>query len=427
MQFHMLSFEGPDAYSRAGGLASRADGLVRALASLGFETHLWFVGDPDLPGHESFGSLHLHRWAQWVSHHHPGGVYDGEWGKRDEYSRTLPPVLLEQALLPAVAQGEHVVVLAEEWHTAHAVLHLSWLLERAGIRDRVTVVWNANNTFGFEHIDWPQLKRAALITTVSRYMKHQMAPFGVEALVVPNGLPSEAFDPLPGTACAALRKQFKDRTVIAKVARWDPGKHWLGAVEIIAEMKRAALRPLLIARGGAEPYGSEVLAAMRAHGLTRVDCTLRRPGVEGILELRGGIDIERVDVVNLCSHVDPPARRLLFRWSDAVLANSSHEPFGLVGLEAMAAGGLACTGCTGEDYALPGQNALVLETGEPAEFLGMFGRLRKHPERLRAMRQAGQATARRFLWSEVVQRVLLPRLAIASGVGSPVRLEPYAL
>ena len=45
----------------------------------------------------------------------------------------------------------------------------------------------------------------------------------------------------------------------------------------------------------------------------------------------------------------------------------------------------------------------------------MFGRLRKHPERMRAMRQAGQATARRFLWPEVVQRVLLPRLALANG------------
>ena len=415
MQFHMLSFEGPDAYSRAGGLASRADGLVRALAGLGFETHLWFVGDPALPGHESHGSLHLHRWAQWVSRHHPGGVYDGEWGKHDEYSRTLPPFLLDEALLPAVEQGEHVVVLAEEWHTAHAVLHLNWLLERAGIRDRVTVLWNANNNFGFDRIDWPRLNAAALITTVSRYMKHQMAPLGVEALVVPNGLPSEAFDPLPGAACAALRRQFKDRTLIVKVARWDPDKRWLAAVGIVAEMKRAGWRPLLVARGGAESHGAEVLAAMTAQGLRRVDCAWRKPGVDGMLEMLRSIESERVDVVNLCSHVDPLARRLLFRGSDAVLANSSHEPFGLVGLEAMAAGGLACTGCTGEDYALAGQNALVLETGEPREFLGMFARLRERPQQARAIRHAGQVTARHFSWPAIVERILLPRLALASG------------
>ena len=47
MQFHIVSFEGPDAYSRAGGLATRVEGLAETLAALGFETHLWFIGDPD--------------------------------------------------------------------------------------------------------------------------------------------------------------------------------------------------------------------------------------------------------------------------------------------------------------------------------------------------------------------------------------------
>jgi hypothetical protein len=57
VQFHLLSFEGPDPYSRAGGLASRISGLAEALEEAGFETHLWFVGDPDLPGCEQRGRL----------------------------------------------------------------------------------------------------------------------------------------------------------------------------------------------------------------------------------------------------------------------------------------------------------------------------------------------------------------------------------
>ncbi|HLF10461.1 MAG TPA: glycosyltransferase family 4 protein, partial [Gammaproteobacteria bacterium] len=313
------------------------------------------------------------------------------------------------------------VVMAEEWHTVHTVMHLNWLLKRAGIQNRVTVLWNANNTFGFDRIDWPRLRESAVITTVSRYMKHQIAQLGVEALVVPNGLSGEAFDPIPGAACAALRRQFRDRTTIVKMARWDPDKRWLSAVEIVAAMKRAGWRPLLIARGGAEPHGAEVLAAMSAHGLVRADRVWRRSGVDGILDALRGIE-SHIDVVNLLSHVDPYARRLLFRGSDAVLANSSHEPFGLVGLEAMAAGGLACTGCTGEDYALSGQNALVLETGEPQEFLGMFTRLCDAPEQARAMRHAGQLTARCFSWPEIVKRVLLPRVALASG---QFRLAPH--
>lgn len=67
-----------------------------------------------------------------------------------------------------------------------------------------------------------------------------------------------------------------------------------------------------------------------------------------------------------------------------MLANSGHEPFGLVGLETVAAGGLACTGGTGEDYAVPGWNALVLQTGDPNEFLCHFGWLARHPEEERA-------------------------------------------
>ena len=64
VQWHILAFEGPDGYSRAGGIASRITGLAHALAAAGFETHLWFVGDPDLPGHETQDDLRLHRWCR---------------------------------------------------------------------------------------------------------------------------------------------------------------------------------------------------------------------------------------------------------------------------------------------------------------------------------------------------------------------------
>ena len=104
-QFHILSFEGPDPYSRVGGLASRVEGLTETLSGLGFETHLWFVGDPDLPGHEVRGDLHLHRWGQWISRFHPSGVYDGEWGKLSDYSSSLPPHLADSILAPSLRGG----------------------------------------------------------------------------------------------------------------------------------------------------------------------------------------------------------------------------------------------------------------------------------------------------------------------------------
>jgi len=63
------------------------------------------------------GQLFLHRWCQWISQYHPAGVYDGEEGKRADYTASLPPFMLREILLPHLQRGGRAVVLAEEWHT----------------------------------------------------------------------------------------------------------------------------------------------------------------------------------------------------------------------------------------------------------------------------------------------------------------------
>jgi glycosyltransferase involved in cell wall biosynthesis len=416
VQFHILSFEGPDDYARAGGIASRITGLTQALADAGFETHLWFVGDPDLPGHESQGHLHIHRWCQWISRYHQAGVYDGEAGKQADYAASLPPYMLREVLSSHLQQGGRAVILAEEWHTVNAVFHLDWLLRKAGVRECVTMLWNANNTFSFSQIDWQRLANAAVITTVSRYMKHLMRGCGVDPLAIPNGLAADALIPPEREAVSAFRTRVRGRTVLSKVARWDPDKHWLLAIETIRALKQQGWQPLLIARGGVEAHGAEVLQAATAAGLRVLQHRGSQPGVHGLLQTVD--EIRHVDVVDLRSHLDPDSRRVLFRGSSAVLANSNHEPFGLVGLEAMAAGGVACTGSTGEDYAMAGQNALVLETANPLEFVSLFGELRANPAKERAVRRAARATAQRYAWPHIVQQILMPRLRLLAGVGT---------
>jgi glycosyltransferase involved in cell wall biosynthesis len=405
IQFHVLSFEGPDGYARAGGIASRISGMARALADANFETHLWFVGDPHQPGHETLGNLHLHRWCQWISSYHGGGVYDGEYDKADDYARSLPPFLLKEHALPHLSRGGDIVVLAEEWHTAHAVLHLDWLLRQHGQRERVRMMWNANNTFGFNAIDFARLREAATITTVSRYMKYLMRPLGVDPLVIPNGLEPEAYQAPDPSALRELGQQLAGRPLLVKVARFDPDKRWTLAIDTVSLLKERGNRPLLVARGGLEAHGHEVIERARAQGL-RISESWVDPGPRGLIEaLRHGA---QADMLLLRSHVDPEARRVLFRAANAVLANSQHEPFGLVGLEVMAAGGIACTGCSGEDYAVPGQNALVLETNDPQEFVQLFGQLDGETEE--DLRSAGRRTADQYSWGRVVERILLPRV-----------------
>jgi len=408
IQFHVLSFEGPDLYSRAGGIASRIVGLADTLAERGFETHLWFVGDPSAPGVERRGQLTLHRWCQWISHYAPLGVYQDEDGKERDFCASLPPYLMEQVLRPHLSRGGEAVVLAEEWHTSHAAIHLDWLLKQSGLRERTSLFWTANNLFGFERIDWPRLASATQIATVSHYMRRCMEPLGVDALVIPNGLSADAFAQPAAGAVRALRSSTAGRTLLAKMARWDPDKGWLASVEIAARLKQRGARPLLLARGGREAHGEAVLERARALGLAISHQPTSAPGVQGLLgAVEAGSD---GDVVVLESHVDAEARGVLLRGADVVLANSRHEPFGLVGLETMALGGIACTGATGEEYARAGENALVVGSEDPGEFITQFDSLVSHEHRVRAMRRAGLETARHYTWSRVIDEHLLPHV-----------------
>ena len=71
---------------------------------------------------------------------------------------------------------------------------------------------------------------------------------------------------------------------------------------------------------------------------------------------------------------------VLYAAADGALANSGYEPFGLVGLEAMAAGGVAYVGSTGEDYAIPMRNSVVLDdVGSPDEIVQVARLLRDDP------------------------------------------------
>ncbi len=400
--FVLLSFEGPDLYAMAGGLGVRISQLARTLAAKGFPTHLFFIGDPKLPGQEvrEDGRLVLHRWCQWISEYYPNGVYQGEYQKHEDYSRSVPPWVIEHIVGPAESEGKLVAVLAEEWHTAEAACRLSEQLKQAKLRDEVGIFWNANNTFGFEHIDWERLKRETTVTAVSRYMKHIMRDMGVPTLVIPNGIPEDLLRPINTEAAAEVRQRLSGDPLLLKVARWDPGKAWMESIEAVVRLKSNGRHPILIARGGMEGYGSEVLARASALGLTVRDVASVGESVEDRLE--SIISARGADILNIKFHCQHELLRTLYNACDAVLANSSHEPFGLVGLEVMASGGVVLTGGTGEDYAQHFFNSIVLDTNDAEEIAGYLDYLSAHPDIGQRLRKAGQVTARQYTWPFVV-------------------------
>jgi glycosyltransferase involved in cell wall biosynthesis len=397
----LLAFEGPDRYASIGGLGTRVSSLAKALGEAEVETELLFVGDPTLPAVETFApNVTLRRWCQWVSAYHSRNVYDGEEGKVNDFRESVPRFVAGDVVARAHAQGERVLVIAEEWQTAGAAIELDRLLRERGLRGSVTILWNANNTYGFNRVDWPALQRAAAITTVSKYMKFELAQWNVPALVVPNGIDEALLDGPPKDAIARLRAALRGKPALIKVGRFDPDKNWLQAIDAVAELRATGFTPQLIVRGGREPYGDVVFERARLRGLR-----IERVEADGddLNALTAALADCAADLIHLHAFLPESTLHALYVACDAVLANSGKEPFGLVGLEVMAAGGVPVCGSSGEDYAEPFVNALVCDTDDGRELAEYLRALLVDERRAERIRQGGYATASRYVWPAVLE------------------------
>ncbi len=404
--FVMLSFEGPDIYSQAGGLGVRATELCRALAEKGYETHLFFIGDPYKPPVEYHvdGKLQFHRWCQWISKHHPNGVYDGEGGKIYDYEKSIPPYLTDNIIRPAAMQGKKVVVLAEEWHTTSTVVNLYWRMKYMGLGEYGVILWNANNTYGFWNIDWHALQTASTITTVSRYMKHLMWKWEINPMVIPNGIPKRILAPLNEEKIKYLQSIYQGEFFLVKVGRYTPDKRWIMAVDSVAHLKSLGYKVNLIMRGGMEPHRADVMFRAKQLGLSVREIRLSDPTFENIT--RALKENKDADLVELNFFIPEEFLRLLYASADAVLANSGHEPFGLVGLEVMATGGIPFVGASGEDYAQAFQNSISVETDDPREISSYLLYLMENPQIVHKIRHQAKNTANMFTWDRVLEDLL---------------------
>ncbi len=389
--FVMLCFEGPDVYSTAGGLGTRVTELSEALATQGYTTHLIFIGDPYKPDVEVRvdGRLILKRWSQWVSKYHLNGVYDGEEEKLYDYNESVPYHIYNEIVRPAQAEGKMVVIMGEDWHTAEAICRTSDLLHWFGVRQKVLVLWNLNSLMSLHRINWGRLSFVATLCTVSKYMKHRMWAYGINPLVIPNGIPTRHLTPVDAKDVKRLREigQQGDpsRLFLFKIGRFDPDKRWIMAVEAVARLKHSGHPVTLFV-------------------LTIRDVVAQRPSMKQCMDAikKAG----PADIYNLRFFLPEEFVRTTYAAADATLANSGHEPFGLVALEVMAAEGIAFTGSTGEDYAISFENAIVTETDDPDEIVGYLLYLRRHAEEQERIRCAGRRTAEQFLWDQVIENLV---------------------
>jgi glycosyltransferase involved in cell wall biosynthesis len=256
-----------------------------------------------------------------------------------------------------------------------------------------------------------------MITTISRHMRSIVRSCGVDARVIPNGIPESSFEPVKLDEVSQLNAALDGASrpgLLFKMARWEREKGWTQALDAIGrararqdsqhtQSERSIGAPLLIARsGGPTGQGGGLAHDAESRGLRVVSFDSEHDFVTGLgAGVRTG-----ADVVSLRFGVSPSLARVLFAASDGVLANSVSEPFGLVGLEAMAAGGVAFTGGTGEDYAIAGHNAVVLETLDPMEIVSRWQEIADSPTLASRLRRAARRTARQYQWRVVVNLLI---------------------
>jgi glycosyltransferase involved in cell wall biosynthesis len=392
----ILSFEGPDRYASIGGLSTRVSQLARAFGELGCIVDLIFVGDPAAVAVEACTpNVTLRRWSQWISACHPRNAYDGEERKLLDWESSVPGFVVDSIVVPTAMMGERTLVIAEEWQTANVVIAIDRLAQLRGVRSAFTLMWNASGTNGWERVDWPALRRAAAITTVSKHMKSELLRNGVESLVIPNGIDTGLHDSADPRLLAEMKQALAGRPTLVKVGRFDPDKNWMQAIDALAELHAAGINARLIVRGRFNEYTERVFAHAYERGLS-VE-RLAYEGTDGH-KVIDGIALSEAPIIHLRAYLDEQTLSALYAAADAVLANSGREPFGLVGLEVIAAGGVAVCGATGEEYAEPFVNAIVCDTADGRELATYLRALLENPSIADKMRRAGAETAERYSW-----------------------------
>jgi len=393
----ILSFEGPDRYATIGGLATRVSQLARAFGAAGSHVDLIFAGDQAAaPVEEYAPNVTLRRWSQWISASHPLNAYDGETSKVADWESSLPAFVVDSILASAVAANERTLVIAEEWQTANVAVGIDALARLRGLRNMLTLIWNANSTHGWKHMNWAALRAAAAITVPSKYMRGELRRIGVPALVVPNGIDTALHDVADPELLATVKRALGKRPTLVKVGRFDPDKNWIQAIDALAELHAGGIDARLIVRGRYNTYAEHVFqhAHSRGLGVERLDYA----GTDGSKVIEG-IAVSERPILHLRSFLDEATLSALYAAADAVLANSGREPFGLVGLEVIAAGGIAVCGSTGEEYADPFVNAIVCDTSDGRELASYLRALMANPSLAAGIRRAGAETAERYSWA----------------------------
>jgi len=353
----MVSWEMPPLV--VGGLAAHVDGLSRALAGAGHEVVVLTLHHPDVPDDYVIDGVRVLR------------------------AHTDLPWLPDSDLIARMSSGNHKLVqlsaALDGWRPDVVHAH-DWLVAWAG--DDLQALWGvplvatihatergrhggsipAGEPAAINSVEWWLTFQAATVITCSRYMRDevrgafQLPPDKVQ--VVPNGVDAAVWEP----ALPEQRAGGPSLVVAWGRIQYEKGFQTLVAALPALRRRHPDLRVVIAGRGS---FLGELEAIAQGLG---VDHMVRFPGFVP----------------------DDELRHLLHTCSCAVIP-SLYEPFGIVALEALAAGApLVAAASGGMAEVLDGTGAgLLYPPGDAGALAGALGRMLAEPGLATASRAAG--------------------------------------
>ncbi len=208
---------------------------------------------------------------------------------------------------------------------------------------------------------------------------------GKRIVVQPHGVPVELYRRDHRAAAGAAFPQLKGRQVLLCLGRIDPVKNQRWLIERAPELFRRHPEAVLVLVGPStdEPYGNEISER------------IRRDGLDGRVVLTGGFPANDPRVIGLMQS------------AQALLVPSLSETFGLVILEAWAAGLAVITTRASGPAALvkDGENGFFFDLERPEGFYQVVDRLLEDRAVGARLAQNGGRVAERFSIEELAARV----------------------
>jgi len=210
---------------------------------------------------------------------------------------------------------------------------------------------------------------------------------GVQTVVLPNGVDTRRFRSGHGAAFRAAHGIRPEAKVVLTMGRIDPQKQQHLAVEAIAQLRAQDVDAHLLLIGPVtdEAYGQALTRTVTERGLSA--------------------HVTRIDGLR----ANDPALVDAYHAADVFLLPSLHEPFGIVALEAWAAG---CPVVASRVGGIPGfathmRNAFLFEPSDVSQAVVGLASVLLHPTLGRTLAEAGRRrAAERYDWTKVTEELV---------------------